>query len=195
MRCGQCCMLCGSEATYRCVQCASWAHYCATCFCRVHSKANIFHVGEMWEGRALYSVCFDKSWSWYIHVSLLQLVMQDGVYKPVQQKELVVDVRPPHSCEANSPLLHRCKWQVLLLASELHTFIFFHEKVLNIASCLPVVLVSHCPLLWYVLICGHPLLNTHIWPLRLIFWTGLRHYFWNVKWLLNYTEWYVFSCV
>lgn len=49
MRCGQCCLLCGSEATYRCVQCAPWAHYCTTCFGKVHLKANIFHVGEIWE--------------------------------------------------------------------------------------------------------------------------------------------------
>ena len=55
MRCGQCCILCSSEATYRCVQCASWSHYCATCFGKVHSKANIFHVGEIWEVRVLYN--------------------------------------------------------------------------------------------------------------------------------------------
>ena len=33
--------------------------------------------------------------------------MQDGVYKPVQQKELVVDVQPPHNCEA-SQLIALC---------------------------------------------------------------------------------------
>ena len=51
----QCCLLCGSEALYRCIQCAPWAHYCSTCFSNVHSKVNIFHVGEIWEVRYVYN--------------------------------------------------------------------------------------------------------------------------------------------
>ena len=60
MRCGQRCLLCDSEATYRCVQCAPWAHYCTTCFGKAHLKANIFHVGEIWEVSQSFSIVLRK---------------------------------------------------------------------------------------------------------------------------------------
>lgn len=49
MPANQSCILCGSEATHRCLHCAPWAYFCARCFGDAHSKFNIFHVGEIWE--------------------------------------------------------------------------------------------------------------------------------------------------
>ena len=45
----QVCVLCGCEATHRCLHCAPWAYFCAQCFGDSHRKINIFHVGEIWE--------------------------------------------------------------------------------------------------------------------------------------------------
>lgn len=46
---GQTCVLCTVEATYRCLDCAPWAYFCAQCFGETHNKLNIFHVGEIWK--------------------------------------------------------------------------------------------------------------------------------------------------
>ena len=45
----QTCIMCASEAKYRCLQCASWAFFCSNCFADAHRSVNIFHVGEIWE--------------------------------------------------------------------------------------------------------------------------------------------------
>ena len=49
----QTCILCGCEATHRCLNCGPQAYFCAQCFGDAHSKMNMFHVGEIWE------VCFN----------------------------------------------------------------------------------------------------------------------------------------
>ena len=43
------CIMCISEAKYRCLQCAPWAFFCSNCFADAHRTINIFHVGEEWE--------------------------------------------------------------------------------------------------------------------------------------------------
>ena len=45
----QTCIMCPSEAEYRCLQCAPWAYFCSNCFADAHRTVNIFHVGEIWE--------------------------------------------------------------------------------------------------------------------------------------------------
>ena len=45
------CILCANAATHRCTSCGAWAYYCTSCFIQAHSKANFFHVGEVWEVR------------------------------------------------------------------------------------------------------------------------------------------------
>ena len=46
----QVCIQCGTdEATYRCLQCAPWAHFCLHCFGDAHRETNLFHTGEVWE--------------------------------------------------------------------------------------------------------------------------------------------------
>ena len=44
------CILCSTDdATYRCLKCAPWAHFCPQCFGDAHRRTNIFHTGEVWE--------------------------------------------------------------------------------------------------------------------------------------------------
>ena len=43
------CVMCPSEAVYRCVQCSPCAYYCHACFGQAHTSVNIFHTGEVWE--------------------------------------------------------------------------------------------------------------------------------------------------
>ena len=62
----QTCIMCASEAKYRCLQCASWAYFCSNCFADAHRSVNIFHVGEIWEVRypianALFPYCNDNN--------------------------------------------------------------------------------------------------------------------------------------
>ena len=46
----QVCIRCGTdEATYRCLRCAPWAHFCSQCFGDTHRETNLFHTGEVWE--------------------------------------------------------------------------------------------------------------------------------------------------
>ena len=44
------CIVCSTDdATYRCLKCAPWAHFCPQCFSDAHRRTNIFHTGEVWE--------------------------------------------------------------------------------------------------------------------------------------------------
>jgi len=49
MHANQSCCLCTNEATLRCLQCSSTGYFCHQCFCDIHKKINLFHVGEVWE--------------------------------------------------------------------------------------------------------------------------------------------------
>ena len=45
----QYCCLCSNEATFRCLQCSPSGYFCHQCFGDIHSKINIFHIGEVFE--------------------------------------------------------------------------------------------------------------------------------------------------
>ena len=46
---GQKCIMCEETACYRCQQCGPLGYFCSSCFMKLHSRINIFHVPEQWE--------------------------------------------------------------------------------------------------------------------------------------------------
>ena len=58
--CGVCS---ANKATHRCLECGPRIFFCLQCYEAAHSRANIFHIGEMWKVKivgckeAIYSDC------------------------------------------------------------------------------------------------------------------------------------------